>query len=46
MKFKSARDRVRKYIEDPNIGIEKVEEILDAAHSIRFQTERNEKEND
>jgi len=41
MKFKSARDRVRKYIEDPNIGIEKVEEVLDAAHSIRFQTNRS-----
>jgi stage V sporulation protein R len=41
MKFKTARDRVRKYIEDPNIGIEKVEEVLDAAHSIRFQTNRN-----
>jgi stage V sporulation protein R len=44
MQFKSARDRVRKYIEDPNIGVEKVEEILDAAHSIRFQTDRNGKE--
>jgi len=44
MKFKTARDRVRKYIEDPNIGVEKVEEILDAAHSIRFQTLRSGKQ--
>jgi len=44
MKFKTARDRVRKYIEDPNIGVEKVEEVLDAAHSVRFQTERNGRE--
>ena len=40
IKFKSARDRIKKYIENPSIGIEKVEKILDAAHSIRFQTER------
>ena len=40
IKFKSARDRIKKYIENPSIGVEKVEKILDAAHSIRFQTER------
>jgi len=43
MKFKSARDRIKKYVENPTIGIRKVENILDAAHSIRFQTERYEK---
>jgi stage V sporulation protein R len=41
MKFKSARDRIKSYIEDPSIGIENVEKVLDAAHTIRFQTERN-----
>tara|TARA_B100000700_G_scaffold331510_1_gene464991 strand:- start:4062 stop:5369 length:1308 start_codon:yes stop_codon:yes gene_type:complete len=38
--FKSARDRVKKYIEDPSIGIDKVERVLDSAHAIKFQTER------
>jgi stage V sporulation protein R len=40
LRFKSARDRIRKYIENPNIGIEKVEDLLDAAHSVRFQIDR------
>ncbi len=39
-KFKSASKRVQKYIEDPNIGIEKVEKILDACHSIQYQVRR------
>jgi len=39
-RFKSAGKRVSKYMEDPNIGIEKVEKILDACHSIRFQVPR------
>jgi stage V sporulation protein R len=39
--FRNARNRIQKYIEDPSIGIEKVEAILDAAHSIRFQTYRD-----
>jgi stage V sporulation protein R len=40
-RFRSARNRIQKYIEDPSIGIERVESILDAAHSIRFQTYRD-----
>ena len=39
-RFKSASKRVQKYIEDPNIGIEKVERILDACHSIQYQVPR------
>ena len=39
-KFKSAAKYVRKLIEDPSIGIEKVEKILDAAHSIKYQVPR------
>lgn len=39
-KFKSASKRVQKYIEDPNIGIEKVEKVLDACHSIQYQVRR------
>jgi len=39
-RFKAAGKRVKKYLEDPNIGIEKVEKILDACHAIRFQVPR------
>ena len=38
--FKSAGKYVRQLIEDPSIGIDKVEEILDAAHSIKYQVPR------
>jgi stage V sporulation protein R len=39
--FKIHADRVRRYTEDPSIGIEKVEQILDAAHAIAIQCRRN-----
>jgi len=39
-RFKSAAKRIRKYMEDPRIGIDRVERILDACHSIRYQTPR------
>ncbi|WP_330390036.1 SpoVR family protein [Tepidibacter formicigenes] len=38
--FKNHSNRIRSYIEDPTIGYEKVERILDAAHAIRFHTTR------
>ncbi len=38
--FKSASKYVRKLIEDPSIGIDKVENILDAAHAIKYQVPR------
>ena len=38
--FKSAGKRVKKYMEDPNIGIDRVEKILDACHAVRFQVPR------
>ena len=38
--FKSASKYVRKLIEDPSIGIDRVEHILDAAHSIKYQVPR------
>ena len=38
--FKGHANRVRQYIEDPGIGLEKVERILDAAHSLKFQIPR------
>lgn len=38
--FNNHAGRVRSYIQDPSIGYYKVERILDAAHAIRFQTNR------
>jgi len=38
--FKSAAKYVRKLIEDPSIGIDRVEAVLDAAHSIKYQVPR------
>lgn len=43
-RFRNARKRIQGYIEDPSIGIIKIEELLDAAHSIQFQTYRFPKE--
>ena len=40
-RFKIHADRVRKYIETPSIGLEKVESILDAAHALSLQCRRN-----
>jgi stage V sporulation protein R len=39
--FKTRADRVRTYIEDPSVGIDKVEAILDAAHALSLQCRRN-----
>src|SRR5690349_17873115 len=39
--FKAAAMRVRRYVEDPSIGVEKVERILDAAHALSWQCRRN-----
>ena len=38
--FKLDAEIIRGYINDPNIGYEKVEKILDAAHAIRYQIPR------
>jgi stage V sporulation protein R len=39
-RFKAAGKRVKKYMEDPSIGVDAVEKILDACHAIRFQIPR------
>ncbi len=39
--FKAHATRVRRYVEDPSIGIEKIESILDAAHALSLQCRRN-----
>ena len=39
--FKAHGKRVRPYVEDPSIGLEKVEAVLDAAHAVSLQCRRN-----
>src|SRR5215510_1507044 len=39
--FKAHAQRVRRYLEDPSIGTERIEAILDAAHSLSLQCRRN-----
>ena len=39
--FKAHAERVRAYMEDPSIGVDKVENILDAAHALSLQRRRN-----
>jgi stage V sporulation protein R len=39
--FKNHGARIDSYIEDPSIGIEAVEEVLDHAHSLAFQCSKN-----
>lgn len=38
--FKASAKYVRQLIEDPSVGIDKVERILDAAHAIKYQVPR------
>lgn len=40
-RFKVHADRVRGYIEDPSIGVDRVESLLDAAHTLSLQCRRN-----
>ena len=39
--FKAQARRIRAYVEDPSIGVERVERVLDAAHALAFQCRRN-----
>ncbi len=39
--FKLRADRVRRYTEDPSIGLQRVEEMLDAAHALSLQCRRD-----
>jgi len=39
--FKSHATRVRSYLEDPSIGVGRVEPLLDAAHALSLQCRRN-----
>ncbi|MGH7827838.1 MAG: SpoVR family protein, partial [Candidatus Binatia bacterium] len=40
-RFKTHADRVRSYVEDPSIGLDNVERIMDAAHALSMQCQRN-----
>ena len=39
--FKARANRVRRYVEDPTIGLERVEAVLDATHALSMQCRRN-----
>ncbi|MBI2875594.1 MAG: SpoVR family protein [Candidatus Tectomicrobia bacterium] len=39
--FKAHADRIRTYIEDPSIGLERVERTMDAAHALSLQCQRH-----
>ncbi len=38
--FKNHADMIKAYVNDPSIGYEKVERVLDAAHAVKLQTAR------
>ncbi len=40
-RIKLNADRVRGYVEDPSIGVDAVERVLDAAHALSLQRRRN-----
>ena len=39
--MRNAKKRIQAYCEDPHIGIDKVEELIDAAHAISYQVPRH-----
>ncbi len=39
-RFRNAKRRIQSYVEDPSIGIERVEKIVDACHTVQHQTYR------
>ncbi len=39
--FKAHASRTRRYVEDPSIGIDKLEKVLDAAHGLAWNCRRN-----
>ena len=39
-RMRNAKKRIQSYIEDPSIGIQKVESIIDAAHALSYQVPR------
>lgn len=39
-RFRSARQRIQEYIQNPHIGIDNVERVIDACHVIQYQIDR------
>lgn len=39
-RMRAAKKRIQGYIEDPTIGVEEVERVMDAAHALQWQTYR------
>ncbi len=39
--FKNHANRIRSYMEDPSIGVEAVEDLIDCAHALSLQRSRN-----
>jgi len=40
-RFRQAKKRIQEYVEDPYIGIEKVEEVIDGCHALQYQIHRD-----
>jgi stage V sporulation protein R len=40
-RFRGAKKRIQSYMEDPHIGIDQVEKVLDACHAIQFQMSKS-----
>jgi stage V sporulation protein R len=40
-RFRAAKKRIQEYVEDPTIGIDRVEEVIDACHALQFQINRD-----
>ena len=45
-RMRNAKKRIQKYVEDPWIGIEKVEEVIDACQALSYQVPRHPKDVD
>lgn len=41
-RMRNSKKRIQKYIEDPNIGLDAVEDYLDDLHAVKYQTQRYE----
>lgn len=39
-RFRNAKKRLQSYVEDPSIGIEAVEKVIDACHVLQYQVDR------
>jgi len=39
-RFRNAKKRIQGYVEDPSIGIEAVEKVIDACHVLQYQVDR------